>query len=213
MISLAFISPENLGNFVVSILAVLGAAVVGALLGGWGINLSAKLIARRKAPRPIVLTIRALGAVACGLAVWLWLFGSGGAGWGRGGGGVGLGPGGSGADAESNSTAAKPRADNSDAPEVKNGADRTLRIEVLGDPRVESGHFYRPEGDQRLYTITELSQLVKDRRREHSSLNQLEVIIYKDSPAKDHQAVSAVERLAKENDMTVHLTFPTRNAP
>ena len=43
------------------------------LLGGWGINLCAKLIARRKAPRPIVLTMRTLGAVACGLAVWLWL--------------------------------------------------------------------------------------------------------------------------------------------
>src|SRR5436189_272771 len=72
----------------VKILAVIGAAAVGALGLGWLTQAIVRLSAGQQMPPWLVWTVRGLGGVACGWLAALWLFSSGGDGIG--------GPGGSG---------------------------------------------------------------------------------------------------------------------
>src|SRR5437899_1811015 len=75
----------DLGMQILKGLAVAGGAAVGWLGSGLLLRLLVRLSLQRSTPRNVVLPIRALGALALGLAVWVWAFSSGGSGPGLGG--------------------------------------------------------------------------------------------------------------------------------
>src|SRR6202158_11615 len=87
-------SVNELGDWVLRILAVAGGAAVGGFGTGFLSQIVARLTVTRPLPRPAVNVLRVLGAIVLGSLVGMWVFRSGGGGFGFGGGGFGLGLGG-----------------------------------------------------------------------------------------------------------------------
>jgi hypothetical protein len=211
----------DLGMHVLKILGVLGGAAVGGLVSSWLFRLAVRLAFRRKVPRPAVLLVQALGALALGLAVWLWVYGT--AGWGPGGGGLfglGTGPGTAGdtkgkgetpKDVPPSEEAAKGKAAAKPAPPKTEAA--TWRIQMLGGPRVQEQRFYVLEGQIAPQTLAELRQRITERQKQSPPLQGIEIVIYENSVAPNHRAVRDLEKWARENDLTVTVTLAKGDLP
>ena len=122
------------GDLPVKVLAVVGGAVLGALVTGGVVGLAVKALFGRKLPRYPAWGMRGLGAVLFGWLVALWVFGGGGGGIGGVGGwgiGSGTGRGDSTARTPTTGQAVSPTA-SATAPSERPAAAETLRIEVLG---------------------------------------------------------------------------------
>src|SRR5262249_39088037 len=77
-----------------------------------------------------------------------------------------------------------------------------MRIEVLGDESLRKlkptgpldvSHCYRIAGDQQLRTLAEIKQLVTRRLTEKPPLKEIEIVLYKDSPARKVKRASDLE--------------------
>jgi hypothetical protein len=199
---------ENVGQWVVGVLAVLG----GAALGGLGVGLLAQFCARTLTLKPLppiaLRVLRLLGAVVVGWAVFLLVFGTGHFGFGRGGGlGFGGGP-------EGNpSTGSTQKAGGNGNSREPAPSDDALRIEVLGDPRVAKDHFYRVEGDAELHTLVEVRKRIDARRKQDPSLRRLNIVVYKNSPDPLKAQVTDLKALAHDFELGVAVYEPDREAP
>jgi hypothetical protein len=206
----------DLGMQILKGLAVVGGAAVGAVGSGLLLRLAARLSFQRKVPRKVLVPVRALGAVALGLAVWAWVSSSGD--WGPGMGGW-LGSGGSGAKIAEHDRAAdesaEPKGEQDKAsPGRSERASRpeqsrdSLRIDILGGARVKEERFYVLEGNKEPLTLSEVRKAIQARRQEPDKppLKGIVIMIFGTSVARDHPAAKNLVKWAEENRLSV--TFP-----
>jgi len=204
---------------ILKVLAVAGGAAVGWLGSGLLLRLLVRLSLHRSTPRTVLIPVRALGALALGLAVSMWAFSSGGAGpglggWfgsGQGGGQPSVAKGEPGPSTEAPAThdAAPPKPAAPEQPPAS--AEDTLRIKILGGAQVKAERFYRIEGETDPRTLTELRKAIQARRQEAGKppLKGIVILVYSSSVARDHPAVRNLETWAKENGLSI--TFPSTN--
>jgi hypothetical protein len=213
----------DLGMLVMKVLAVLGGFAVGWLAGDGLLRLTARFLLRKKeVPRGMRLVAQVLGGVALAWGVWLWVSGTGGGGPGQGGlfgPGFGLSPGkggkGEGEEPKEKKPAEVPKKPDA-APDSAAAKDaETLRIDLLGGQRVREERFYVLAGEEEARTLAGLRDAVVARRRQADlpPLRGIEIMVYENSVARDHPAVRDLERWARENDLTVSLSFPKRELP
>jgi len=206
----------DLGMQILKGLAVAGGAALGWLGTGSLFRLLARFTLQRSVPRKLLVPVRALGAVALGLAVWVWAFSSGGLGPGLGGwfgsgrtGGQPLGaktePGPS-----TEATAERePTTLQHGAPESRPGAGQdSLRIDILGGARVKDERFYLLEGENDARTLTEIRKAIQARRQEQDKipLKGIVIMVYGSSVARDPPPVKTLVNWAEGNGLSV--TFP-----
>lgn len=190
----------------VKVLAILGGAVVGALVVGFLTGLAVRGLTTRKMPLWARNVMRILGAVVGGWLVALWLFGGGGPGVG-GTGGLGLGSGsGKGPTTEKGSGSGTSPTTHK-RPGDTDGA--SLRVEVLGpDPlrklaggkQPDLNQCYRveaPEGP-RLLTFERLKTFINERKMQPPPLRRLTVVLYKDSPVENRPVVTKLTEWARD---------------
>ena len=193
--------------------AVLGGAAVGGFACGLLLQLLARFVSRWPVPRPILNFVRLLGAIASGWLIALLLF-QGGGGWGFGGGG-GWGFGGAGTSTgKTTALASTESASQKEKKEDETSASAgSLRVEIIGDPRAQESRFYRLEAEPALYNLVELRKVLMDRKRQGTKVQGIVLLIYENSPATDHPAVTELIRWVKEQELRVGLEYPKGNAP
>lgn len=221
-------APGRLEQIIIRGLAVAGAALVGGLLLGVLGQVAARLAMQKARPR-LVKVLRLGGGLGLGTVAALLLFGSGpggfggGPGWGlfgSGGKGAGLGSGptadaGTGRSEPGKSDTAKSQAKDGDKPAKPEAQPESagLRVEVLGDERVEGERFYRLDGGGSLHTLAEVRDLLRQRHKDGSLGPRLQVVLYRNSPNEDKQQVMALRAAAQDLGLPVILEFPPRDAP
>jgi hypothetical protein len=187
----------------VRLLAVVGGAALGAAVVGFVVRFLGRFLGAKTIPRRPLMVLRALAAVACGWLVWLLVFGTGGFGLGGSG---GLGRGGE----------SQQRNDGANDTHLASitGAvapSRALAIVMLGGNRVKNERFYVFPGEKTPKSLIEIKELV--RQRQPNGLGQVEIMIYDNSVAKDHAAVTALEEWLRQNDISVKVTSLPGEAP
>lgn len=206
----------DLGMQILKWLAVAGGATVGWLGSGLLVRLLVRLSLHRAVPRKLLLPVRALGALALGLAVWVGASSSGGLGPGLGG-WFGTGDGKLAAKTESGRSA-EPSAEPAASAAKRAGTDSqpqpgqdTMRIEILGGARVQEKRFYLLEGEKEPRTLSEVRKAIQARRQEKdkTALKGIVIMIYGSSVARDHPAVKNLATWAEENGLSI--TFPPTN--
>jgi hypothetical protein len=188
-------------EWLVKILAVVGAAAVGALGVGFLVRRLGKWLIFREVPRPVLNLFRALGGIAAGLAIWTMVFSPGGSGLFGGGGSV---LGGKGTESQSGiqfTTAPLSKAE--PAAPLTNSLPATpvLRIVILGGARVAGQRFYALEGQKNALTLSELKKVIREQHQ--AGVRNIELLIYQNSVARNHPAVRDLEKWAEQNDLTV----------
>jgi hypothetical protein len=205
------VGPDNrLGDLLVKALAVLGAAALGAFGMGLATQVVSRLIRAKPLPRPVLTTVRLMAAVVAGWLVALMLFHSGGSGWGWGSGSGGIG-GTADEGKDKTSTGDKKAAFVTD--KEPDATEDSLRVEVLVPDKDRSDRYYRVEEQRRLLSLDEVRQRVTERIRQSPPLKYLNIVIYKNSPDESKQQVRALEDLAKDAGLEVHIFKPNKNAP
>jgi hypothetical protein len=207
----------DVGWEVVKFLAVVGGVATGGLASGWLLRLFGGMATRRKIPTLAMATVRGLGGVGAGLAVWFWVSGTGGGGPGQGG-YLGSGDGGPPAPRLFDKPAAKhpPAPEKSGGPGVSEGSvPDTVRIELLGGPRVQDSRFYLVEGQKEARALTDLRKLLEQRLGQKGAprLKSIELVIYQNSVAEDHAAVRDLRDWARERDLDVKVVSVDRDLP
>jgi hypothetical protein len=212
-------SADNVGRFVISVLAVAGAAFLGGLSVGFLTNLLARALTAKPVPRPALLFVRLLGAVVAGVLAAMVLFssGGGGGGWGwGGGGGTGLGTGKGNGSVVSQDKKDKDRrepdrkkTDKEGEPRDKNKA---LRIEVVVAPQSE-GRSYRLEGEQQLRTRDEVANALDERRKENPALEKVIIVLYTNSPDPKTTVVQELVRLVENKSLSPDILLDAGKAP
>lgn len=216
---LAIVQPDALKNFVelvVRVLAVAGGAAVGAFVTGWGVRLLTRALVHRQVPPKALAVVRALGAVAFGIAVYFLVFGSGGPGYGLGGGGWGFGGKGAVGDDGDSKHAGKSTKDkdkNKDGDEGKPippKPDDTIRVVLLGGDRVIDDRFYQVGGDPTPSSLAEVQSQIEGHQ---PPVRIVEIVIYLNSVAESHPAVVKLKQWAEDRKLTVKTTKPARESP
>lgn len=186
----------DLGMLVVKWLAVAGGAAIGALMFGVVGQFWSKRMMRRPASKPMMLVLRLLGALLMGSLVWAFVFGSGGGG-GLGGSGSGFWPfgakGSQGSASEDAATSKQPPQDTARGPRVE-----SLKIRILGGKRVENQRFYVIDAEKPR-DWDELKETVLERRQHNPALQEIEILLYKDSVDRQNPAVTKLDKWAREN--------------
>jgi hypothetical protein len=221
MIAPVFAAPGEQILFAEKILAVLGGAVVGAVVVGLLAQLLTRAFTAQKLPRWAMLVMRLLGGVIGGWLVALWVLGGGGFGFGGlGGWGLGSGPG---KGPETNEVAKKEGDNQGHNGDKETPQDESLLIEVLGKDALSEQDFralrlYRLDTGtgQRLLTFEEVKEAIKKRQDKRPPLSRLEIVVYKDSPNEQNDFVRQLQAWGRDlNDgkMKVDIRKPSGNAP
>lgn len=214
----AWLNPQNLGAFVVNILAVAGGFLIGYVLMYYGLPWLLKMATARliQVPKWLRSILSLVAGVIVAWLVALLVFGTGGTGWWPGGGGGFPGGGGGGTSKNGGPTARETAPEKGTGRENGGPAeDQTLRVEVLnwaGEQPILDTRRYRIVGEQDLKTMLEIEELV-DRQSRDGRLKRLEIVIYLNSPDKDTQPVQDLQNLAKRKGLTPAVTEPPRKAP
>jgi hypothetical protein len=193
----------DIGMLLLKLLAVAGGAAIGVLGAGVTVKFILALTIRRKAPLNLIRAFQVLGGGGLGLAVYIWAFGSGGSGFGSGGGVGGIGQGA--AEQPVNNLVSQIAPPESDLPPAKSAdpAHRTIRVDMLGGSQVNARRFYKLEGDTQPFTLAELGPRILDKH-----CQGIEVVIHPNSVAQEHPAVHELGKWARQNNLTVSLSFP-----
>jgi hypothetical protein len=201
----------------VRVLAVLGAAALGAFGTGGLVKLVARLTwTRQKLPPWVLRGLRLLGAVTLGWLAALWMFGGGFGGFG-GPGGWGLGPGaGLGEGGKAGSAAVAPKDKEKEkgkisepGPEPVDAAD-SLQVEVLGADALRRLEAAKGSDFERRYRVdvgkgpqflmlAELKDYLRTRQKGPRPLRQLNIVLYQDSPAEDKPQVADLWQWVRED--------------
>src|SRR5437763_11246766 len=191
----------DFGQFVVNCLAVAGGAALGGFGSGWLLNRLCASLVRKPLPRPALVTIRLLGAVAGGLLIALFVF-NGPGGWGLGG---GWGSGGIGKGEATRTSAGRAGIDKVTKPDTAKTeaeparADR-VRVQMLGGARVQGRAYYRVEGESAARTLPELQQMIRAKKPAPAGVT---ILIYEDSVAANLPPVRDLEEWARGEGMAV----------
>jgi len=185
------------------ILAAVAGAFVGWLTTGHLVRLLVRLAFQRPTPRPILAVARVVGAVLVGLLVYYY-FPGGSGGWGFGGGGPGGGGSGKGGNGTgTTATAATGKNATMKAAEPTVAAD-TLIVEMLGGERYKGeGRFYLVRSKEPARTLQEVSELLQKNKGRY---RKLEILIYPDSVAREHPAITQLAGLADRLGLTLSIT-------
>ena len=191
----------NFGQFVVNCLAVAGGAAVGGFGTGWLVNRLCATFVRKPLPRPALVTIRLLGAVAGGLLIALFVF-NGPGGWGLGG---GWGSGGIGKGETTDTSTGRSASDRETRPgtsktETESQRADRVRVQLLGGRRVQGRAYYRVEGESAARTLPELQQFIRSKRPAPAGVT---VLIYEDSIAANLPPVRDLEEWARGEGLAV----------
>lgn len=163
---------------VTKVLAILGAALIGAVIIGYVARLFTTLISGRTMPRWAQKISQLMGAITFGILAAFWVYGGGGTGIG-GQGGTSMG---AGADKNPNES---DKVSTKDKINVPPQMDQPIEIEVLG----KSGEqIYYLRLDQKLYSFDGLRKAV-EKLQPKEKKRPMTVILYQDSPAEDKQQV------------------------
>ncbi len=202
-------SPENLGYVIIKVLAVAGGVLVGAVGSGLLLQLLVRFATTARAPRWAVRVVRVLGGIIVGWLVFLFVFGySGGSGGGLfGGGGPGTAKGGGAGTTARAETTAKEAAASTEG--RKADKERTLRVEVLVDPRANAPGF-RVEGRQGLLSLAELQSFVK---QQSPGVKRLEIVLYRNSPDRDSGPVKELLAWCGREGIETSTDTPAVDAP
>jgi hypothetical protein len=186
----------------------LGAVAAGALFGflgsGFVVRKSTTALVRKEAPRAVVFPFRVVGGVIGG---WLVMLGfGGGLGFFGGGEGPGNGPA-AGVQPSANQSTEKRAVNLPPKPKVAPSATQTLRIRLLGGPRVVGEKFYQIDSAAQPMTLSELKKTI-DERKQHG-LKGIEILIYQNSVARNHPAVHNLEDWVGQQGFSVTIP-PTK---
>ncbi len=203
---------ENLGFLGLSLLAVIGGAVAGALLTAGVVWLACRGLFGKQPPRPVRTLLRWLGALAGALFVAGYLKFGGGSGWLLGS-GFGFGPGGSGkegAQALPKDTPTKPADKATERPksveEPPAARSDRVRITVLGGNLVQGRAFYRIEGQNRAVDLKEIQEYIQRRREQPGgALAGVDILIYQDSLGYNTEPVKQLKERVTESGLTPNL--------
>jgi len=211
---------QNIGNYVVSALAVAGAGVIGYLLTLFLLWLISKFAFDKKLPKPVTRLVGILGGVALALLVFGLLFNGGG------GGGWGLGPGlgfgtGSGTGEEKQKQpdgkdAGPPKTPRQDSTEITGneaGAATPLQVLMLGGDRVKGTSeaeltYYQVLPDGKAYNLADLKSLIRERKNNKPPIRELLIIIRSDSVSHDHPAVKRLETFVHDEGLAIRYQKP-----
>jgi hypothetical protein len=196
---------ENLGFLGIRVLAVVGGAVVGALLTSFVVWLAGKYWFKRQAPWPAKKLLRTLGAIAGALLVASFLHLSGG-GWGLfGGGGTGTGESGERGGSKGQQAANQAKEQPSQgAAIVAPGAER-VRVTILGGALVHPPAFYRVEGRPGAVELKDVQELVRSRREQGKTLAAVDILVYENSLGQDTEPVKRLQAWVRESGLTPNL--------
>jgi hypothetical protein len=196
------------------VLAVLGAAAVGAFGTGGMLNIAARLtMTRQKLPVWVHRFVRLLGAVVLGWLAALWMFGSGLGGFG-GPGGWGLGPGSGLGKGDTLAPTEQVKEKPTEAGPEPLEPSESVQIEILGASAVERGggakgsggdHRYRLDSGKnpQLLSLAELKDYLRGRQKGDHPLRQVILVLYLDSPERRTAAVADLKRWIEE-DLPAH---------
>jgi hypothetical protein len=186
----------------------LGAVAAGALTGymgsGFVVRKSTTALTRKEAPRVVVFPFRVVGGAIGG---WLVMLGFGG-GLGFFGGGEGSGNGPAAGVQSAASVPADTKAVKLPAkPEVAAVTPQSLRIRLLGGPRVVGEKFYQIDNAPQAMTLSELQKKISEQKQH--GLKAIEILIYQNSVARNHPAVHSLEDWAGQQGLSVTIP-PTK---
>ncbi|MGH9675904.1 MAG: hypothetical protein ACRD36_02280 [Candidatus Acidiferrum sp.] len=186
----------------IRIMAVVGAAFIGAFGTSGLLRLLARLTTRQNLPPTLLRITRLMGGVVVAWLASIWLF-NGGAGWGTGGGGSeGKGSADNGSKFVSTAKELEPEL-------VSIG--EILQVEVLHsailkgfagkNKEVDPRRCYRIDYDKgsQLLTLQELKDLLNKRQAGEHPLRQVTLVLYHDSPDKDDPQVIDLKRWISED--------------
>jgi hypothetical protein len=193
------------------ILAAVAGALIGWLTTGYLVRLLVRLAFRRATPRPVVFLSRLVGAAVLGLLVYYYLHPGGSGGWGLGGGGSGVGKNGTGSTGvQKTAKASTTKATTPRATEKTPAAD-VLTIAMLGGSRYKGEQrYYLVDGKQPARTLVEVKEYLKTNKGRY---RRLEIVIYPDSVAREHQATTRLEELAQREGLLLSVSRATRTPP
>ncbi|MBX7103226.1 MAG: hypothetical protein K1X57_04050 [Gemmataceae bacterium] len=161
---------EDAGRLGQGALAVIGGAVIGAVVTGFMTNSAVRLVTTRQIPPLILRWVRLFAGFAGGLMVGYVVF-SGIGGWGLGGAG-------------GNNTGELPPAGTAAADTKSLPPAAPVGITLLGGPRVRGAAFYQLDRDQAAKSLGELGTGLP------AKPGTFALRIYDDSVARDHVAVT-----------------------
>lgn len=204
---------ENLGFLGIRVLAVVGGAVVGALLTSFVVWLAGKYWLKREAPWPAKKLLRTLGAIAGALVVASFLHLSGG-GWGLfGGGGTGTGESGDRGGSKGQQAASQSKDQTSPGAAVVNPAGERVRITVLGGELVQPPAYYRVEGRPAAVELKDVQEFVRSRREQGKPLAAVDILVYRNSVDQNSQPVRRLQAWVRESGLTPNLVLLPDDIP
>jgi hypothetical protein len=89
----------------------------------------------------------------------------------------------------------------------------TLRVEVLGDARVQGERCYRVEGQSGLHNLAEVRRFLLQHQKSDPSVQKLAIVVYKNSPDTNRPQVSELVKLAGDLNLTPSVESPDSRAP
>lgn len=217
VVSLAVVDVgQRIGQFIVNILAVAGAGLIGYLLTATTLWLVVRVALRRRLPKQVTKLTSITGGIALALLIaWMAFFGTGGGfGWG----GLGFGGGSDGGLGAGSLTEAvdtepqvAPKPQPGPAQSEKNAdspAAPPLSILLLGGDRVRGDSeddltFYQILPDGAAMGFRQIKGALRQRKSDQPPLREIILIIRHDSVAQNHPAVRRIEEWAKDEGLTV----------
>jgi hypothetical protein len=197
---------ENLGFLGLSLLAVAGGAVVGALLTALAVWATCRYFAKKQPPPFVRKVLRWLGGIAGALAVAGYLHFGGGSGW-----LLESGPG-LGGDQTGGHTTPRSNVPPAKAPDsapktvaepLAPRADR-VRVAVLGGELVRGRAFYRIEGEKQPTDLNGVREAVA-KRRQSGPLAGVDILIYQNSLDYNTDGVKQLRAWVTESGLTPNL--------
>lgn len=203
---------QRVGNTIIQILAVAGAATVGYFLVRGLTWLICRATIQKQPPKQVSHILGIVGAVAVGAAAFFLLF------YGDGGGGFGFGPGGgwfgagSGkAEIGSTQTSTQRKSEPpTDPPTPKTPskipAKSQFAVRVLGGTDVVDEKFFRIDGEQAALTLADVQKAIRDRKAANKdSIQEIVILVYPDSVARDHEKVLALKNFGVNEGLLVSI--------
>jgi hypothetical protein len=207
------INVAQVGQVIVNLLAIAGGFLVGQLVTHWSLRLLGHLAFRRQPPEKLLIVLRVLGGVLLAILVALIVFGE----------GSGFGLFSAGGDGKGGSPKVEvkegtgktdpPKKDEPVKVEEKSKQDepkdsepeRRATVTLLGGQDVRDDRFYLLDGDRTAKTLAEVKAAVEGRQKADPGrpVKLLEIRVYRNSVARSHQAVRALEEWATETKMDV----------
>ena len=180
---------DQAGKLTQAGLAVIGAAVLGAVFVGFLVNFATTLLFGKRLPPMMSRWVRILSALASGIAVGLIVF--------SGTGGFGLGGGyGSGDSGAGTPTPAPAATLTGGSPQP--AAPLRVGITILGGARVRGAAFYQLDNENTPKTLTQLEPQLSA-----APAGTVALRLYDDSVSRDHAAVTALIALAERGGWKV----------